>query len=76
VTTDIPAASSFAPLIRLPDDKRSIALSRSARVELRLRAAEIDGMFVLITTPMVLLLPFDQKFLTVTYVSPTQLASE
>jgi hypothetical protein len=42
--------------MRLPDDNRSIDRSRSARVVAKLRAAEIEEILVLITTPMVLLL--------------------
>jgi hypothetical protein len=44
--------------MRLPEDNRSIARSRSARVVDRLRAAAIEEIFVLITTPMVPLLSY------------------
>jgi hypothetical protein len=40
-------------LIRLPEAKRSIAFSRSARFSDKIRDAVIEEMFVLMTTPMV-----------------------
>jgi hypothetical protein len=49
VTTVMPAASSFAPLMRLPEDKRSIAWFSDELVSLSDLAAEIDEIFVLIT---------------------------
>ena len=49
--TAIPAASSEAELMRLPEDNRSIAFSKPARLPAKIRAAEIDGMFVLTTIP-------------------------
>jgi hypothetical protein len=39
--------------MRLPEAKRSIAVSRSERLLLKIREAVIDEMFVLMTTPMV-----------------------
>jgi hypothetical protein len=51
--TAIPAASSAALLMRLPEAKRSIDFSRSARFSERIREAVIDEMFVLTTTPMI-----------------------
>ena len=50
--TAMPAASSAALLIRLPEAKRSMAFSRSARFSDRIREAVIDEIFVLTTTPM------------------------
>jgi len=38
--------------MRLPDAKRSIAVSRSVRLLLNIREAVIDEMFVLMTTPI------------------------
>jgi len=51
--TAIPAASSAALLMRLPDARRSIDFSRSARFSDRIREAVIEEMLVLTTTPMI-----------------------
>jgi hypothetical protein len=39
-------------LIRLPEDNRSIAFSSELRLPDKIRDAEIDGTFVLATTPV------------------------
>ena len=51
-----PAASSCAPLMRLPEDRRSIAVSIWARESVRCRWAVIEAMFVLITIAILVLL--------------------
>jgi hypothetical protein len=49
--TDEAAASSAAEFNRLPDARRAIAVSRSVRFFDNTRAAWIEEMFVLTTTP-------------------------
>jgi hypothetical protein len=56
--TAMPAASSAALLMRLPEAKRSMAFSRSDRFSDKIREAVIEEMLVL-TTTLILLLPIN-----------------
>jgi hypothetical protein len=54
----MPAASSEAELIRLPDAKRSIAFSIAVRLPARILEAEIEETFVFATTPTAMFISF------------------